>query len=92
MTGDEEEVEEGRRRKDASSKISQRSCRCAFDDHNHRSNKEATLDEPREARWLKALVWFWLIDGTLSANLVHQSDYEIGGTAPSDEVIVKIMT
>ena len=29
---------------------------------------------------VKALVWFWLIDETLSANLVHQSDYEIGGT------------
>ena len=29
---------------------------------------------------LKALVWFWLIDETLSANLVYQSDYEIGST------------
>ena len=34
---------------------------------------------------LKALVWFWLIDETLSANLVYQSDYEIGNTTPSDE-------
>ena len=34
---------------------------------------------------LKALVWFWLIDETLSANLVYQSDYEIGSTTPSDE-------
>ena len=92
MTGDEEEVEEGRRRKDASSKISQRSCRCAFDDHNHRSNKEATLDEPREARRLKALVWFWLIDETLSAHLVYQGDYGIGSTTPSDEAMTKIMT
>ena len=29
---------------------------------------------------LKALVWFWLIDETLSANLVYQDDYEIGST------------
>ena len=37
-------------------------------------------------RWfLKALVWFWLIDETLSANLVYQSDYEIGSTTPSGE-------
>ena len=42
-------------------------------------------------RRLKALVWFWIIDETLSANLVYQSDYEIGGTTPSDEAIVKIM-
>ena len=34
---------------------------------------------------LKALVWFWLIDETLCANLVYQSDYEIGSTTPSDE-------
>ena len=34
---------------------------------------------------LKALVWFWLIDETLSANLVYQDDYEIGSTTPSDE-------
>ena len=27
---------------------------------------------------MKALVWFWLIDETLSANLVYQSNYEIG--------------
>ena len=27
---------------------------------------------------LKALVWFWLIDETLSANLVYLSEYEIG--------------
>ena len=30
--------------------------------------------------WVKALVWFWWIDETLSANLVYLSDYEIGGT------------
>ena len=41
---------------------------------------------------VKALVWFWLIDETLSANLVYQSDYEIGSTTPSDEVMTKIMT
>ena len=37
------------------------------------------------AATLKALVWFWLIDETLCANLVYQSDYEIGSTTPSDE-------
>ena len=41
---------------------------------------------------LKALVWFWLIDETLSANLVYQSDYEIGSITPSDEEMMKIMT
>ena len=41
---------------------------------------------------VKALVWFWLIDETLSANLVYQSDYEIGSTTPSDEAMTKIMT
>ena len=34
---------------------------------------------------VKALVWFWWIDETLSANLVYQSDYEIGSTTPSGE-------
>ena len=29
---------------------------------------------------MKALVWFWWIDETLSANLVYQSDHEIGST------------
>ena len=29
---------------------------------------------------VKALVWFWWIDETLSANLAYQSDYEIGST------------
>jgi len=54
--------------------------------------------QARAATWppspvpLKALVWFWLIDETLSANLVYQSDYEIGSTAPSDEATAKIMT
>ena len=41
---------------------------------------------------LKALVWFWLIDETLSANLVYQSDYKIGSTTPRDEAMAKIMT
>ena len=41
---------------------------------------------------LKAIVWFWLIDKTLSANLVYQSDYEICSTTPSDEAMAKIMT
>ena len=34
---------------------------------------------------LKALVWFWWIDETLSADLVYQSDYEIGSITPSSE-------
>ena len=34
---------------------------------------------------MKALVWFWWIDETLSANQVYQSDYEIGSTTPSGE-------
>ena len=34
---------------------------------------------------MKALVWFWLIDETLSAILVYQSDYEIGSTFPCGE-------
>ena len=34
---------------------------------------------------VKALVWFWLVNETLSANLVYQSDYEIGSTIPSGE-------
>ena len=37
---------------------------------------------PKRGR-LKALVWFWWIDETLSANLVYQSDYEIGSTTQS---------
>ena len=41
---------------------------------------------------LKALVWFWLIDKTLSANLVYQSDYEIGSSTPSEDAMAKIMT
>ena len=41
---------------------------------------------------VKALVWFWLIDETLSANLVYQDNYEIGSTTPSDEAMAKIMT
>ena len=41
---------------------------------------------------MKALVWFWLIDKTLSANLVYQNDYEIGSTTPSDEAMAKIVT
>jgi hypothetical protein len=31
-----------------------------------------------------------LIDETLSANLVYQSDYEISNTIPSGEAMVKI--
>ena len=36
---------------------------------------------------MKALVWFWLIDETLSDNLVYQSGYEIGSTTLSDEAM-----
>ena len=32
---------------------------------------------------LKALIWFWWIDETLSANQAYQSDHEIGSTIPS---------
>ena len=41
--------------------------------------------------WVKALVWFWLIDETLSANLVYKSGHEIGSTL---QVVkqMKIMT
>ena len=46
---------------------------------------------PKRGR-LKALVWFWLIDETLSANLVYQSGHEIGSTIPSVEAMMKIMT
>ena len=45
-----------------------------------------------EAGLVKALVWFWLIDESLSANLVYLSDYEIGSTTPRDEAMLKIMT
>ena len=41
---------------------------------------------------LKALAWFQLIDETLSANLVYQSDYEIGSTTLSEDAMAKIMT
>ena len=40
---------------------------------------------PHPSTQVKGLVWFWLIDETLSANLVYQSDYEIGSTTPSDK-------
>ena len=54
----------------------------------------ATLEElppqERSAR-VKALVWFWLIDEILSANLVYQDGHEIGSTTPSDEAMTKIM-
>ena len=55
------------------------------------SNHDGLID-PSVKGILKALVWFWLIDETLSANLVYQSDYEIGSTTPSDEARGKIMT
>ena len=47
--------------------------------------------QDEDERQLKALVWFWWIDETLSANLVYQSDHEIGSTIPSDGAMVKIM-
>ena len=40
---------------------------------------------------IKALVWFWWIDETLSANLVHLSDHEIGIIISSGEATVKII-
>ena len=40
---------------------------------------------------MKVLVWFWLIDETLSTNLFYQDDHEIGSTTPSDEAMMKIM-
>ena len=43
----------------------------------------SSLNSSRER--LKALVWFWLIDETLTTNLVYQSDYEISSTIPSGE-------
>ena len=42
-------------------------------------------------RQLEALVWFWWIDETLSANLVYLSDHEIGSIIPSGEATMKIM-
>ena len=45
---------------------------------------------PKRGR-LKALVWFWWIDETLSANLVYESDHEIGSTFQVVEKM-KIMT
>ena len=36
---------------------------------------------------MEAQVWFWWIDETLSANLVHLSDHEIGSTILSDGAI-----
>ena len=50
------------------------------------------LDPRTTMAQLKALVWFWLINETISANLVYQDDYEIGSTTPSDEAMTKIMT
>ena len=46
---------------------------------------------PSSPMSLKALVWFWLIDETLSANLVYQSDCEIGSIISSGEATVKII-
>ena len=62
--------------------------------YHHQEHQSAWAEYPERwrCRYLKALVWFWLIDETLSANLVYQSDYEIGSTTPSDEAMVKIMT
>ena len=39
--------------------------------------------EERKTKGLKALVWFWWIDETLSAYLVYQSVYDIGSTTLS---------
>ena len=61
-------------------------------DIRHDTLRHYALAVPCRVAVLKALVWFWLIDETLSANLVYQGDYEIGCTTPSDEAITKIMT
>ena len=63
--------------------------------HTMRSQRRGSTGAPphdERGRRLKALVWFWLNDETLSANLVYQSDYEIGNTTQSDEAMAKIMT
>ena len=54
-------------------------------------NEKGVLEARSDSEPMKALVWFWLIDETLSANLVYQSDYETGSTTPSDEAMAKIM-
>ena len=46
---------------------------------------------PKRSGWLKALDWFWWIDETLSANLVYQSDHEIGSIFQVAKQMVKIM-
>ena len=50
---------------------------------SHATRGPALLE--RQEGWgrLKAIVWFWWIDETLSANLVYQNDYEIGSTTLS---------
>ena len=62
---------------------------------NPNSGKSRTGNRRPQNRWktgpMKALVSFWLIDETLSANLVYQSNYEIGGTFQVVEQM-KIMT
>jgi hypothetical protein len=40
---------------------------------------------------VKAPVWFWWIDETLSANLVYQSDHKIGSTFQVVKQMVMIM-
>ena len=45
---------------------------------------------PKRGR-LKDLVWFWCIDDTLSANLIHLSGHEIGSIIPSGDAMVKII-
>ena len=59
--------------------------------HDERGHERGLWGNARRQTWLKALVWFWLIDETLSANLVYQSDYEIGSTTSSNEAMMKIM-
>ena len=54
--------------------------------------REAKIEWKDDIGGVKAQVWFWLIDETLSANLVYRSDYEIGSTTPSKEAMTKIMT
>ena len=65
--------------------------RCVRASPHSRGHLRCTTAMTALSPLLKALVWFWWIDETLSANLVYQSDHEIGSTIPSDEAMVKIM-
>ena len=67
-------------------------CGCCGRENGRGKHRERKSKQRLDNAALKALIWFWLIDETLSANLVYQGDYEIGSTTPSDEAMAKIMT